>query len=195
LQEQPIAADRDGRYPGQRHHAGSESVDLSGDSVLYRLLLLNARYFQQMIISRTLLDIAENLIGTHDPAEFKSGIRVSRIDVWMGLLDRATECSPQAFGIIVRKRAEQIVKRLHSKAPAVSLPSTRLEAFRCDAPDEQALVLSMILSRQGKNMTESCATRMEPGCAIARVPAPSLRELLRILGGVVTRPARRLNEA
>jgi hypothetical protein len=53
----------------------------------------------------------------------------------------------------------------------------------------------MILFRQGKNMTESCATRMEPGRAIARVPAPSLSELLRILGGVVTRPARRLNEA
>jgi hypothetical protein len=69
-----------------------------------------------MIISRTLLDIAENFIGTHDPPEFKSGIRVSRIDVWMGPLDRATECSPQAFGIIVRKRAKEIVKRLHSRA-------------------------------------------------------------------------------
>src|ERR1700751_898240 len=111
-----------------------------------------------MIISRTLLDIAENLIGTHDPVEFKSGIRVSRIDVWMSLLDGTTECGPQAFGIIVRKRTEQIVKRLHSKAPAVSLPSTQLEAFRCDSQDEEALVPSMILFRLGKNMTESCAT-------------------------------------
>jgi hypothetical protein len=50
----------------------------------------------------------------------------------------------------------------------------------------------MILFRQGKNMTESYAMRMEPGFAIAEFPHLLLRELLRILGGVVTQPARRL---
>jgi hypothetical protein len=88
---------------------------------------------QQMIISRTLLGIAENLVGTHDPAEFKSGIQVFRIDVGMDSLDRATERSPQLIGIVVRKRAEQIVKRLHGKALTVGFlypPRT----FRCEIP-------------------------------------------------------------
>ena len=88
---------------------------------------------QQMIISGTLLGIAENLVGTHDPAKFKSGIRVFRIDVGMDSLDRATERSPQLIGIVVRKRAEQIVKRLHSNALAVGFqypPRT----FRCEIP-------------------------------------------------------------
>ena len=93
--------------------------------------------FQQMIISRTLPGIAENLVSTHDPAEFRSGIRVFRINIGMGPLDRATECSPQVIGIIVRKRAEQIVKRLHGNALAVgSLYPPR--TFRCEIPKEQA---------------------------------------------------------
>jgi hypothetical protein len=37
----------------------------------------------------------------------------------MDSLDRATERSPQLIGIVVRKRAEQIVKRLHGNALAV----------------------------------------------------------------------------
>jgi hypothetical protein len=51
-------------------------VDLVGGSLLCRLLLLMVRERQQMIISSTLLGIAENLAGTHDPAEFKSGIQI-----------------------------------------------------------------------------------------------------------------------
>ena len=52
-----------------------------GKRLLCRLLLLKSRDFQQMIISPTLPGIAENLVGTHDPAEFKSGIRVFRINI------------------------------------------------------------------------------------------------------------------
>ena len=74
-----------------------------------------------MIISPSLLGIAENLVGTHDSAEFKSGIQVFRIDVRMDSLDRATERSPQLIGIVVRKRAEQIVKRLHGNALSLSV--------------------------------------------------------------------------
>ena len=36
--------------------------------------------------------------------------------------------------------------------------------------EEQALVLLMIRFRQGKSMTEFCATRMEPHCAFAEFP-------------------------
>jgi hypothetical protein len=60
------------------------------------------RECQQMIISGTLLGIAENLVGTHDSAEFKSGIQVFRIDVRMDSLDRATDAalnsSASSFG-------------------------------------------------------------------------------------------------
>ena len=66
-------------------------MDLVGGSLLCRLLLLMVRERQQMIMSSTLLGIAENLVGTHDPAEFKSGIQVFRIDVGMDSLDRASE--------------------------------------------------------------------------------------------------------
>src|SRR5216684_5886244 len=160
LHEQRIAADRDDRYPGKRHHAGSDLVDLVGGSLLCRLPLLMVRERQQMIISSTLLGIAENLVGTHDLAEFKSGIQVFRIDVGMDSLDRATERSPQLIGIVVRKRAEQIVKRLHGNALRVgSLYPPR--TFRCKIPKGTSAVLSMILFQRGRKMTELCATRME----------------------------------
>jgi len=71
----------------------------------------------------------------------------------MDSLDRATERSPQLIGIVVRKRAEQIVKRLHGNAIPVG--------FAAKSPKEQALVLSMILFQRGRKMTELCATRME----------------------------------
>ena len=96
-----------------------------------------------MIVSPSLLGIAEDLVGAHDPAEFKSGIRVFRINIGMGPLDRATECSPQIIGIIVRKRAEQIVKRLHGNALAVGF-LIHLEFSAAKSPKEHALVLSMI---------------------------------------------------
>ena len=78
----------------------------------------------------------------------------------MNSLDRATERSPQLIGIVVRKRAEQIIKRLHGNALAVGFlypPRT----FRCEIPKGTALVLSMILFQRGRKMTELCATRME----------------------------------
>jgi hypothetical protein len=142
-------------HSGQRHHTGSELVDLIGESVLCHLefqriisrsllgigksllLLLNSRDCQQMIISRTLLGIAENLVRTHDPAEFRSGILVFPINIGMGTLDRATECSPQVIGTIVRKCAEQIVKCLHPKALAVvGLPCRQFELSTANSPEE-----------------------------------------------------------
>jgi hypothetical protein len=51
-------------------------------------------------------NIAENFGGTRDPAEFDSGIWVSRIEIGMDPFGRAAECGPQIVGIIVRKRTE-----------------------------------------------------------------------------------------
>jgi hypothetical protein len=159
VHEHRIAAERDDRYPGQRHHGGSELVDLVGDSTLCRLLLLTLRDFQQTIISRTLLGIAENLVGTHDPAELGFRIRVCRIDIGMRPLGRATKRSPQVIGFIVRKRAEQIVKRLHRKALSVALHPTLTfrrefqEQQAEELAEEQALVVLRILFQQGRKMT------------------------------------------
>ena len=169
LYEQCIASDRNGRYPGKRHHAGSDFVHLVGGSLLWRLLLLTVRECQQMIISSTLLGIAENLVGPHDPAESKSGIPVSRIDVGMDSLDRATERSPQLIGIVVRKRAEQIVKRLHGML-SLSVSFIHLELSAAKSPIEQALVLLMILFQRGRNMTELCAARMELDYVFVELP-------------------------
>src|SRR5258708_27951989 len=110
------------------------------------------RECQQMIISSTLLGIAENLVGTHDPAEFKSGIQVFRIDIGMDSLDRATERSTQLIGIVVRKRAAQIIKRLHGNPLAVRFLSPP-PTFPCEIPKERALVLPMILFPRDRTMT------------------------------------------
>jgi hypothetical protein len=55
------SASNSSRRSGQRHHTGSELVNLIGESVLCRLLLLDSREFQR-IISRTLLGIGKSLL-------------------------------------------------------------------------------------------------------------------------------------
>jgi hypothetical protein len=65
--------------------------------------VLYAREFQQVIVSRALLGITQDLVGSDDFPESQSGVRIARPDVGVGTLDGSTKCGPETFGVIVWK--------------------------------------------------------------------------------------------
>jgi hypothetical protein len=69
-----------------------------------------------MVISFALLGIAQNLVRTDDLPESDRSIRIARSDVGVGTFDGCSESGPEIFGVIVRKRSKQIVKRLHHRS-------------------------------------------------------------------------------
>ena len=86
-----------------------------GDRVLGRLFLLQAREFQQMVVSRALLGIAKDFAGMDDLPEFQRSIRIVGSDVGVGAFDGSAKCGPETLSVIVWKSPEQIVKRRHRR--------------------------------------------------------------------------------
>ena len=91
-------------------------MDPARQGQLRRRLLLQPREFQQMVISLALLRIGEDFIGADDLSEFQRSVRIARSEVGVGALDGSTERGPEFFCVIVWKRPEQIVKRLHHRS-------------------------------------------------------------------------------
>ena len=104
-------------------------MNRGGDGLLRRRLLLDAGEIEQMIVNRALLLIYQDLIGAHDLAKLDRRIGVAGIDVGVSRFDGFAKRGPDVFSVIVRKRSEQIVKRLHrrSRRPpkSISLNSRR----------------------------------------------------------------------
>jgi hypothetical protein len=69
-----------------------------------------------MIIGRSLLVIAEDVMGTDKLPESQRSIRVVGICVGVCGLGSLAERRPKALGIIVRKRTKQLVQRRHGRA-------------------------------------------------------------------------------
>ena len=69
-----------------------------------------------MVVSRALLGICKDFVGTDDLPEFQRSIRIARSDVGVGAFDGLTECSPETFSIIGWKSPEQIIRRLHRRS-------------------------------------------------------------------------------
>ena len=68
---------------------------------------------QQLVIGRTLLGVAEDMVRANELPETQRRIRVVGIGVGMGRLRGPSKSDPQGLGIIVRKGSEQIVERPH----------------------------------------------------------------------------------
>jgi len=62
-------------------------VNPAGDGVLGPPLRLQARELQQVVISRALLGICQDFVGTNDLPEFQRSIRIARSDVGVGAFD------------------------------------------------------------------------------------------------------------
>jgi hypothetical protein len=69
-----------------------------------------------MVVSLALLSIGKDFIGADDLSESERSIRIVRSDVGVGAFDGSTERGPETFSVIVWKRPEQIVKRLHRRS-------------------------------------------------------------------------------
>jgi hypothetical protein len=92
-------------------------VDAPGTGLLDRL---DPGKFQQVVVGGSLLAIQEDFLGPHNLAEFLPGIGITRVKIGMNALDGLAECRPQAFGVVTRQRAEQIVKRIHARPAGLS---------------------------------------------------------------------------
>ena len=87
------------------------------------LLLLQARELQKIVIGPALLGIAEDFAGADDLPEFQRRVGIAGAKVGMGAFDGPAERGPETFGVVGRKRPEQIVKRLHRRSRCWSFVS------------------------------------------------------------------------
>jgi hypothetical protein len=78
---------------------------------------------QRMVIRHPLAFVAQNCVGANDAAEPDRGVRVIRMEIRVARPDGFVESFFQSFGVIVRRRAEQIVERPRNSA--VSWPTVR----------------------------------------------------------------------
>jgi hypothetical protein len=62
-----------------------------------------------LIIGRALLGIVQDVVGAHQLPEPQRSIGIVGIDIRMRGLGGLAERRPQPFGVIARKRPEQIV--------------------------------------------------------------------------------------
>jgi hypothetical protein len=92
----------------------SQSADhAGGGAALVLRALLPLGDFEQPVIGRALLSIAQDGVGTNNTPESFRSVRVAGIEIGMVRLGCLAECNPQAFGVIVRKCLEQLVESLH----------------------------------------------------------------------------------
>jgi hypothetical protein len=92
----------------------SQSADYAGRGPALGLrALLPLGDFEQPVIGRALLAIAQDGVGANNTPESFRSFRVAGIEIGVVRLGCFAERSPQAFGVIVRKRPEQIVESLH----------------------------------------------------------------------------------
>ena len=87
-----------------------------GDGVPRLRQLLQPREFQQVVVCRALLVIAEDIVGADDLPEFQRGFGIVRSDVGMGAFDGSSKRGPESFGVIVWESPEQIVQRIHRRS-------------------------------------------------------------------------------
>jgi hypothetical protein len=156
MHEQQISPDGDGSGPGKRDHGGGKSVNPGGDGMFGRLLMLQARDLQQIVVSCALLGIAEDFAGMNDLPEFQRSVWIARSEVGMGPFDGSTECGPETFSVIVWKSLEQIVKRFHyrsrswiSSAPSEILAANLLRSTHTNSSPR----LWIMLIQYGRKMT------------------------------------------
>ena len=69
-----------------------------------------------MVVSRALLSISKDFVGTDDLPEFQRSIGIVRSDVGVGAFDGVAERGPEAFSVIVWKGLKQLVKRFHRRS-------------------------------------------------------------------------------
>jgi hypothetical protein len=79
------------------------------------LAFLSLREFEQPVIFRALLPIAEDGVGANDAPESFRSFGVG-IEIGMVRPGRLAERGSQTVGVIVRKCLEQIVERLHGSS-------------------------------------------------------------------------------
>ena len=118
---QPVDRPEQNVTPDQHHGDGStrdgvsgQPADRAGDvAALWLLTLLPACDFEQLVVGRSLLLVAQYGVGADDPPESLCSFRVAGIDVGMACLRGLTECSSETVRVVVRKRPQQIVKSCH----------------------------------------------------------------------------------
>jgi hypothetical protein len=130
-----------------------QSADDAG--ALGRLALLPRCDFEQPVIGRPLLPIAQDGVGANDAPESFRSFRVTGIEIGMVRLGCLAERSPQLVGVIVRKCLEQIVERLHdsthSNTDISPSPPAPAVLGNYSAVKTNSVALKRHLKKAGKN--------------------------------------------
>ena len=69
-----------------------------------------------MVVSLALFRVDKDFVGADDLPEFQRSVRIARSEVGVSALDGSAKRGPQTFGVIARKSAKQIIKRVHRRA-------------------------------------------------------------------------------
>src|SRR5258708_9152289 len=93
---------------------------------------------QQLVISRPLLGIAEDVMGTYELPESQGSIGIVWICVGVSSFSRLAKGGPQPLGIIVRKSTKQLIQGRHRRTPTrTNYPLIKSAA--ADAPIDYSL--------------------------------------------------------
>ena len=112
--EQKVTPDEHCGDDSTRDGVSGQPADHAGEvAALWLPTLLPARDFEQPVIGRSLLLVAQYGVGADNPPESLCSFRVAGIDVGMVCLRGLTECSSKTVRVVVRKRPQQIVKSCH----------------------------------------------------------------------------------
>ena len=103
-----------------RASAANRRIMLGG-AALGLPVLLPARDFEQPVIGRSLLPIAQDGVGANNRLNLSEASGVAGIEIGMVRLGCLAERSPQAVGVIVRKCLKQIVERLHGSTTQIPI--------------------------------------------------------------------------
>ena len=83
--------------------------------ILWLRARLLKRERQEFVISRPLLGIAEDVMGTYELPESQGSIRIVWIGVGVCCFGRLAKGGSQALGVVMRKGTKQLIQGRHGR--------------------------------------------------------------------------------